>query len=191
MKTKAQNNNIPEDWWEQLLERARARRPLIVSWIESGRPQIKEPRSVIINFGKEAALAAESLTRPNNLKIIQELTNEILGDTWQVTIAAVTTTDEQRIDSSLDPKVKEVLSTVARKIRKKAGERGTHLAHDLKTLIRDFLKGYSHITYVEHGQWEMEIDKICRNLAEQVAEQDVERNFTTMSEKILEMDQKP
>jgi DNA polymerase-3 subunit gamma/tau len=68
-----------ESTWPQILQTIRARRPLIVSWLERATPLFPEPGTLKLAFPTEQSIAVESLSRPNNRKILEEIASEILG----------------------------------------------------------------------------------------------------------------
>jgi DNA polymerase-3 subunit gamma/tau len=68
-----------ESIWPQILQTIRARRPLIVSWLEHATPLFPERGTLKLAFPTEQSIAVESLSRPNNRKILEEITSEILG----------------------------------------------------------------------------------------------------------------
>jgi hypothetical protein len=100
------------------------------------------------------------------------------------------------ISDNLDSKVKETLNKVAGKVRERAKDRGEQLYKDMEMLVVDFLRDYQGSSggYIlqASGYWEGQLDlrKICSDLANKVAEVDVERCFQNMSAKILELDKK-
>jgi DNA polymerase-3 subunit gamma/tau len=70
--------------WPEILTTIRARRPLIVSWLERATPLYLEPGTLKLAFPTEQSIAVESLSRPNNRKILEEVTGEILGGPWKI-----------------------------------------------------------------------------------------------------------
>lgn len=100
-------------------------------------------------------------------------------------------------EAVLDPKVKEVLGTVATKVRDRARKRGANLANDLKPIVADFLKDYPGIYYIKpplsdsgasYG-WGEILAAFCDELAKQAGEIDVSSTLQRISDKILELDQ--
>jgi DNA polymerase-3 subunit gamma/tau len=73
-----------ESAWSRLLQVVATRRPLIVSWIELGTPVRLDNGTLRIGFPKDQELAVESLSRPNNRKLLEDILSEILGGPWQV-----------------------------------------------------------------------------------------------------------
>jgi DNA polymerase-3 subunit gamma/tau len=70
--------------WLRTLEAIRARRPLIVSWLEPATPFYPERGILKLAFPKDQSIAVESLSRPNNRKILEDVTGEILGGNWKI-----------------------------------------------------------------------------------------------------------
>jgi DNA polymerase III subunit gamma/tau len=68
-----------ESTWPQILQTIRARRPLIISWLERATPLFPEAGTLKLAFPTEQSIAVESLSRPNNRKILEEIASEILG----------------------------------------------------------------------------------------------------------------
>jgi DNA polymerase III subunit gamma/tau len=68
-----------ESIWPQIVQTIRARRPLIVSWLERATPLFPERGTLKLAFPTEQSIAVESLSRPNNRKILEEIASEILG----------------------------------------------------------------------------------------------------------------
>jgi DNA polymerase-3 subunit gamma/tau len=73
-----------ESTWPQILQAIRARRPLIVSWLEPAVPLYPERGTLKLAFPRDQSIALESLSRPNNRKILEEIAGEILGGTWKL-----------------------------------------------------------------------------------------------------------
>jgi DNA polymerase III subunit gamma/tau len=73
-----------ESTWPQIMEAIRARRPLIVSWLESAIPLYPSRGVLKLAFPKEQSIAIESLSRPNNRKILEDVAGEILGGPWKL-----------------------------------------------------------------------------------------------------------
>jgi DNA polymerase III subunit gamma/tau len=70
--------------WPRILEVIRSRRPLIVSWLEPATPFYPEPGTLKLAFPKDQSIAVESLSRPNNRKILEDVAGEILGGNWKI-----------------------------------------------------------------------------------------------------------
>ena len=70
--------------WPQILEAIRTRRPLIVSWLEPAIPSYPERGILKLVFPKAQSIAVESLSRPNNRKILEDVAGEFLGGTWKL-----------------------------------------------------------------------------------------------------------
>jgi hypothetical protein len=78
-----------EALWQQLLAKVRDRRPLIVSWIEPLRPLALHNGVLKIGFEQDRSIAAESLRRPNNLKLLEELASEVVGERIEIELTAL------------------------------------------------------------------------------------------------------
>jgi DNA polymerase III subunit gamma/tau len=70
--------------WPRILEAIRHRRPLIVSWLVPATPLYPEHGTLKLAFPKDHSIAVESLSRPNNRKILEDVAGEILGGTWKL-----------------------------------------------------------------------------------------------------------
>jgi DNA polymerase III subunit gamma/tau len=70
--------------WPRILEVIRSRRPLIVSWLEPATAFYPEPGTLKLAFPKDQSIAVESLSRPNNRKILEDVAGEILGGNWKI-----------------------------------------------------------------------------------------------------------
>jgi DNA polymerase-3 subunit gamma/tau len=70
--------------WSRLLQVVATRRPLILSWIELGTPILLDNRTLRLGFPKDQELAVESLSRPNNRKLLEDVLSEILGGSWKI-----------------------------------------------------------------------------------------------------------
>ncbi|MBV8351096.1 MAG: DNA polymerase III subunit gamma/tau [Verrucomicrobia bacterium] len=73
-----------ESVWPRILQEVRNRRPFIVSWIEPATPLSLEGGTLKLGFPKDLAIGVESLSRPNNQKLLEEVVGEIVGGTWKV-----------------------------------------------------------------------------------------------------------
>ncbi len=63
----------------ELLTRVRQKRPLIVSWIEASRPAGHSSGIFEFRLKKDDSLVRESLSRPNNVKMVSEILSEVTG----------------------------------------------------------------------------------------------------------------
>ena len=70
--------------WPRILEAIRRRRPLIVSWLEPAIPLYPERGTLKLAFPKNQSIAVESLSRPNNRKILEDVASEIFGGKWKL-----------------------------------------------------------------------------------------------------------
>jgi DNA polymerase-3 subunit gamma/tau len=73
-----------ESTWPQIMDAIRARRPLIVSWLESAIPLYPARGILKLAFPQDQSIAIESLSRPNNRKILEDVAGEILGGPWKL-----------------------------------------------------------------------------------------------------------
>jgi DNA polymerase III subunit gamma/tau len=73
-----------ESVWPRILQEVRSRRPLIVSWIEPATPLSLESGTLKLGIPKEHAIGLESLSRPTNQKLLEEVVGEIVGGSWKV-----------------------------------------------------------------------------------------------------------
>jgi DNA polymerase-3 subunit gamma/tau len=73
-----------EPGWERVMQEVRNRRPLIVSWIEPATPLSFENGTLKLGFPKNYSLAVESLSRPNNLKLLEEVVGQVFGGAWRL-----------------------------------------------------------------------------------------------------------
>jgi DNA polymerase III subunit gamma/tau len=84
IETGTKPNEPEEPAWPRILEAIRHRRPLIVSWLEPATPLYPERGTLKLAFPKDHSIAVESLSRPNNRKILEDVAGEILGGTWKL-----------------------------------------------------------------------------------------------------------
>jgi DNA polymerase III subunit gamma/tau len=77
-------STLDEAAWPRILETIRARRPLIVSWLEPATPIYPEHGTLKLLFPRDQSIAAESLSRPNNRKILEDVAGEIFGGRWKL-----------------------------------------------------------------------------------------------------------
>ncbi len=95
-----------ESAWARLLQVVATRRPLVLSWIELGTPILIDNGTFRLGFPKDQELAVESLSRPNNRKLLEDALSEILGGRWKIgfetrediSLPATTTTAEEPVD---------------------------------------------------------------------------------------------
>lgn len=73
-----------ESVWPRILQEVRNRRPLIVSWIEPATPLSLENGTLKLGFPKDHSIGVESLSRPNNQKLLEEVVGEVVGGAWKV-----------------------------------------------------------------------------------------------------------
>ena len=70
--------------WDNIVQEVRNRRPLIVSWLEPATPLSFQNGTLKLGYPKTHALAVDSLSRPNNQKLMEEVASQILGGTWRI-----------------------------------------------------------------------------------------------------------
>jgi DNA polymerase III subunit gamma/tau len=70
--------------WSRVLEVVQRRRPLIISWLEPATPFFLERGKLKLAFPVDKSIAVESLSRPNNRKLLEEVAGEILGGDWEI-----------------------------------------------------------------------------------------------------------
>jgi len=73
-----------ESAWPRLLQVVATRRPLILSWVELGTPILLDDGTFRLGFPKDQELAVESLSRPNNRKLLEDILSEILGNPCKI-----------------------------------------------------------------------------------------------------------
>jgi len=83
-ETKPELTEPGDSAWALILNTIRTRRPLIVSWLELATPFFPERGTLKLAFPNDQGIAVESLSRPNNRKLIEEVAGEILGGTWKL-----------------------------------------------------------------------------------------------------------
>jgi DNA polymerase III subunit gamma/tau len=83
-EAKSDLSELGEPAWARILNTIRTRRPLIVSWLEQATPFFLERGRLKLAFAEDQQIAVESLSRPNNRKLLEEVTGEIVGDTWEL-----------------------------------------------------------------------------------------------------------
>jgi DNA polymerase III subunit gamma/tau len=77
-------NEPGESSWPQMLQEIRSRRPLIVSWLEPATALFSERGTLKLAFPKDQSIAVESLSRPNNRRLLEEVAGDVLGGTWKL-----------------------------------------------------------------------------------------------------------
>jgi DNA polymerase III subunit gamma/tau len=83
-EAKSDRSELGETAWARILNTIRTRRPLIVSWLEQATPFFLERGRLKLAFTEDQQIAVESLSRPNNRRLLEEVTGEIVGDTWKL-----------------------------------------------------------------------------------------------------------
>jgi DNA polymerase-3 subunit gamma/tau len=82
--SKTPHDEAGEADWSRVLEVVRRRRPLIISWLEPATPFFVERGKLKLAFPADKSIAVESLSRPNNRKLLEEVAAEILGGDWEI-----------------------------------------------------------------------------------------------------------
>jgi hypothetical protein len=77
-----------ESIWQRILAKITARRPLIRSWLDTAQPILLTEGVLRVRFGPDQSTAVESLARPNNQRILDELVSEIVGTETRVELEA-------------------------------------------------------------------------------------------------------
>ena len=110
-----------ESVWPRILQEVRSRRPLIVPWIEPATPLSLERGALKLGFPRDHFIGVESLSRPNNQKLLEEVVGDLLGGSWKVefelrddlAVAEVRPTPEQPVapmeDFKNDPMIQKAL----------------------------------------------------------------------------------
>jgi DNA polymerase-3 subunit gamma/tau len=73
-----------DSFWPRFVQVVASRRPLILSWIELATPTLLGNGTFRLAFGKDQQLAAESLSRPNHRKLLEDILSELLGGSWRM-----------------------------------------------------------------------------------------------------------
>ncbi|MBV9391663.1 MAG: hypothetical protein JOY96_07210, partial [Verrucomicrobia bacterium] len=73
-----------ENIWRRVLDEVRKKRPLIISWMESATPISLENGLLTVGFPNQLALHADSLSRPNNRKFLEQLLTDLMGEPWRL-----------------------------------------------------------------------------------------------------------
>ena len=68
-----------ESIWQRILAKITARRPLIRSLLDTAQAMLLAEGVLRVRFGPDQSIAVESLARPNNQRILDELVSEIMG----------------------------------------------------------------------------------------------------------------
>jgi len=83
-ETKPELTEPGDSAWARILNTIRSRRPLIVSWLELATPFFPERGTLKLAFPNDQGIALDSLSRPNNRKLLEEVAGEILGGAWKL-----------------------------------------------------------------------------------------------------------
>ena len=89
--------------WPRLKQLVATRRPLIFSWIERATPTLLGDGIFRLAFPKDQQLAAESLSRPNNRKLLEDILSELLGGSWSLEFE---TKEEASLAAATEPEDK-------------------------------------------------------------------------------------
>lgn len=123
-----------ESAWPRILQEIGSRRPLIVSWLEGATPVFPQSGTLKLAFGKDKSIAFESLSRPNNRKLLEEVVAEILGGTWHLEFelrdalptAAIKSEPPQPVDPMevfrKDPMIQKALEIFKAEIQSDSGQ---------------------------------------------------------------------
>ena len=126
------SNRSPESVWHLVLDQVRARRPLIISWLEVATPLSLENGTLSIGFPISHELAIDSLSQPNNRKFIEELLGEILASPCKIEFeqredlrpAEVKSAGSQQVDPmeefKNDPRIQKALEIFKAEIQSEA-----------------------------------------------------------------------
>ncbi len=74
----------PGALWAKAVEQIRARRPLIISWIDSAKFLGNEGNSLLLGFPSEQKTAMESIAMPRHRDFLQSILKEISGQDWKL-----------------------------------------------------------------------------------------------------------
>jgi hypothetical protein len=77
---------LDADVWRSIVDGVAARRPLIASWIECATSMQCEGTSLTLGFGPSVISQFESLARPCNQRLMEELFASLFGGTWKLTL---------------------------------------------------------------------------------------------------------
>jgi DNA polymerase-3 subunit gamma/tau len=79
----------PADFWQALQEYVVERRPSIAAFLQPGRVLSQTEKELVIGFAKQDSFCSETLLDPENLMVVREAVQAVLGRPLQVKIAAL------------------------------------------------------------------------------------------------------
>jgi DNA polymerase-3 subunit gamma/tau len=81
--------DAPADFWQALQEYVAERRPSIAAFLQPGRVLSQTEKELVIGFAKQDSFCRETLLDPENLVVVREAVQAVLGRPLQVKIAAL------------------------------------------------------------------------------------------------------
>jgi DNA polymerase-3 subunit gamma/tau len=96
----------PADFWQALQEFVAERRPSIAAFLQPGRVLSQTEKELVIGFAKQDSFCRETLLDPENLMMVREAVQAVLGRPLQVKIAALDgapSSDHGRRGSTVGP----------------------------------------------------------------------------------------
>jgi DNA polymerase-3 subunit gamma/tau len=81
--------SAPADFWQALQEYVAQRRPSIAAFLQPGRVLSQTEKELVIGFAKQDSFCRETLLDPENLLVVREAVQAVLGRPLQVKIAAL------------------------------------------------------------------------------------------------------
>jgi DNA polymerase-3 subunit gamma/tau len=78
----------PADFWQTLQEHVAEQRPSIAAFLQAGRILSRTDKELVIGFAKQDSFSRETLLDPENLVVVREAVNAVLGQSLQVKIEA-------------------------------------------------------------------------------------------------------
>jgi DNA polymerase-3 subunit gamma/tau len=81
--------DAPADFWQALQEYVAERRPSIAAFLQPGRILSQTEKELVIGFAKQDSFCRETLLDPENLVVVREAVQAVLGRPLQVKIAAL------------------------------------------------------------------------------------------------------
>jgi DNA polymerase-3 subunit gamma/tau len=87
--TPAAAPSAPADFWQALQEYVAERRPSIAAFLQPGRVLSQTEKELVIGFAKQDSFCRQTLLDPENLIVVREAVQAVLGQPLQVKIAAL------------------------------------------------------------------------------------------------------
>jgi DNA polymerase-3 subunit gamma/tau len=81
--------SAPADFWQALQEYVAERRPSIAAFLQPGRVLSQTEKELVIGFAKQDSFCRQTLLDPENLIVVREAVQAVLGQPLQVKIAAL------------------------------------------------------------------------------------------------------